>query len=130
MNLAVSATAMTAITPAWTGSVTTRSAASGTLVAMRARCFIGRAPRGFQQGRIQSEGARMNVSLSADLEKRVQEELASGRYHDPSQLVEEAVHYFLEQRLRGQERLDALRRIGRAVDEAGLYERVLVPGRE
>ena len=33
-NLAVSATAITAMTPAWTGSVTTRSAASGTLPAM------------------------------------------------------------------------------------------------
>ena len=33
-NLAVSATAMTAMTPAWTGSLTTRSAASGTLPAM------------------------------------------------------------------------------------------------
>ena len=33
-NLAVSATAITAITPAWTGSLTTRSAASGTLPAM------------------------------------------------------------------------------------------------
>src|SRR5688572_24102851 len=33
-NLAVSATAMTAITPAWTGSLTTRSAASGTLPTM------------------------------------------------------------------------------------------------
>ena len=33
-NLAVSATAMTAITPAWTGSLTTRSAASGTLPAI------------------------------------------------------------------------------------------------
>src|SRR5688572_21178095 len=33
-NFAVSATAITAMTPAWTGSVTTRSAASGTLPAM------------------------------------------------------------------------------------------------
>jgi len=34
VNLAVSATAITAMTPACTGSVTTRSAASGTLPAM------------------------------------------------------------------------------------------------
>src|SRR5262245_31917737 len=33
-NLAVSATAITAITPAWTGSLTTKSATSGTLPAM------------------------------------------------------------------------------------------------
>jgi Arc/MetJ-type ribon-helix-helix transcriptional regulator len=70
----------------------------------------------------------MNVTLSSDLEKRVEQELASGRYQDPSQLIEEAVDCFLEQRQRGQERLEALRRIGQAVDEAGLYERVLVPG--
>ena len=31
---------------------------------------------------------------------------------------------------RGRRRLDAVRRIGRAVDEAGLYERVLVPYQE
>lgn len=72
----------------------------------------------------------MNVSLSADLEKRVQEELASGRYQDPDQLIEDAVRHFLEQRQRGQRRLDALRRVGQAVDQAGLYEQVLVPGRE
>jgi ABC-type antimicrobial peptide transport system ATPase subunit len=34
----------------------------------------------------------------------------------------------LDERQRAQRRLDALRRIGRAVDEAGLYERVLIPG--
>ena len=72
----------------------------------------------------------MTVTLSADVEKRLAQELASGRYQDPSQLVEEAVNYFLRQRERGQRRLDALRRIGRAVDEAGLYEQVLVPGQE
>jgi len=72
----------------------------------------------------------MTVTLSADLEKRLAQELASGHYQDPSQLVEQALSYFLEQRERGQRRLDALRRIGRAVDEAVLYERVLVPGGE
>jgi Arc/MetJ-type ribon-helix-helix transcriptional regulator len=64
------------------------------------------------------------------LEKRVREELASGRYQDPDQLFEEALRQFLEQRVRGQRRLDALRRVGQAVDRAGLYDRVFVPGQE
>lgn len=72
----------------------------------------------------------MDVRLPADLTRQVERELASGRYENSDQLIEEAVRYFLDERERGQRRLDALRRIGRAVDEAGLYERVLVPGRE
>jgi Arc/MetJ-type ribon-helix-helix transcriptional regulator len=72
----------------------------------------------------------MDVRLPADLTRQVERELASGRYENSDQLIEEAVRYFLDERERGQRRLDALRRIGQAVDEAGLYERVLVPGRE
>jgi hypothetical protein len=41
-----------------------------------------------------------------------------------------AVRQFFDERQRGQQRLDALRRIGQAVDQAGLYERVLLPSRE
>jgi hypothetical protein len=41
------------------------------------------------------------------------------------QFVETAVVYFLDQRQHSQERLEALRRLGQAVDDAGLYERVL-----
>ena len=37
---------------------------------------------------------------------------------------------FLDERQRAQRRLDALRRIGQVVDQAGLYERVLVPYQE
>ena len=56
--------------------------------------------------------------------------LASGRYRSPDELIEQAVRHFLDDRQRGQRRLDALRRIGQAVDQAGLYERVLLPSQE
>ena len=69
----------------------------------------------------------MQVMLSADLTKQVEQELASGRYGSADQLIEEAVRHLLEERDRGQRRLESLRRIGEAVDQAGLYERVLVP---
>jgi Arc/MetJ-type ribon-helix-helix transcriptional regulator len=72
----------------------------------------------------------MEVTLPADLRKQVEQELASGRYHGSDELIEQAVRYFFDERQRGQRRLDALRRIGQAVDQAGLYERVLVPGQE
>jgi Arc/MetJ-type ribon-helix-helix transcriptional regulator len=72
----------------------------------------------------------MDVRLSADLTRQVEQELASGRFHSPDDLIEQAVRRFLDERQRAQRRLDALRRIGRAVDEAGLYERVSIPGRE
>ena len=72
----------------------------------------------------------MDVTLPADLTKQVEQELASGRYQSRDELFEQAVRHFLDDRQRGQRRLDALRRIGQAVDQAGLYERVLVPGQE
>lgn len=69
----------------------------------------------------------MEVTLPADLRKQVEQELASGRYHSPDELIEQAVRHFLDESQRGQRRLDALRRIGQAVDQVGLYERVLTP---
>lgn len=72
----------------------------------------------------------MDVTLPADLKCQVEQELASGHYQSSDELIEQAVRYFLEDRQRGQRRLDALRRIGQAVDQAGLYERALVPGQE
>ena len=72
----------------------------------------------------------MEVTLPADLRKQVEEELASGRFHSPGDLIQQAVRHFLDERQRGQRRLDALRRIGQAIDEAGLYERVLIPGQK
>jgi Arc/MetJ-type ribon-helix-helix transcriptional regulator len=72
----------------------------------------------------------MDVTLPADLKGQIEQELASGRYHSSDDLIEQAVRHFLDERQRAQRRLDALRSIGRAVDEAGLYERVLIPGQE
>lgn len=69
----------------------------------------------------------MEVTLPADLRKQVEQELASGRYKSPDELIGQAVRHFLDERKRGQRRLEALRRIGQAVGEAGLYERVLIP---
>lgn len=72
----------------------------------------------------------MNFTLPADLTKQVEQELDSGCYQSSGELIEQAVRHFLDERQRGQRRLNALRRIGQAVDQAGLYERVLVPGQE
>ncbi|MGC9947671.1 MAG: hypothetical protein ABSF64_15005 [Bryobacteraceae bacterium] len=72
----------------------------------------------------------MNVNLSPEIEKRVKDELAAGQYRDANQFVETAVQYFLDQCQSRQHRIDALRRIGQAVDDAGLYDRVLAPSRE
>jgi Arc/MetJ-type ribon-helix-helix transcriptional regulator len=72
----------------------------------------------------------MDVTLPADLTKQLEQELASGNYRSCDELIEQAVRRFFDERERGQQRLDALRRIGQAVDEAGLYERVLLPGQQ
>jgi Arc/MetJ-type ribon-helix-helix transcriptional regulator len=69
----------------------------------------------------------MDVTLPADLSRQVDQELASGRYQSRDELIEQAIRHFFDERQRGQRRLDALRGIGQAVDEAGLYERVLIP---
>ena len=72
----------------------------------------------------------MEVSLSPDLRAQVERELASGHYQSSDELFERAVRHFLDEQQRGERRLAALRSIGRAVDDAGLYERVLVPVQE
>jgi Arc/MetJ-type ribon-helix-helix transcriptional regulator len=69
----------------------------------------------------------MEVTLPADLSKQLDQELASGQYQSRDELIQQAVRQFLDERQRGQRRLDALRQIGDAVDQAGLYERVLIP---
>src|ERR1017187_3230910 len=68
----------------------------------------------------------MDVALPADLRKQVGQELASGRYWPRADLIEQAIRHFPDHRQRGQRRLDALRRIGQEVDQAGLYERGMV----
>src|ERR1035437_9427200 len=92
--------------------------------------FAGSIPRGPVCRKIGTRGTAMNVNLSPEIESRVKDELAAGQYRDLDQFVETAVQYFLDQRQRSQQRLQALRRIGQAVDAAGLYERVLVPSQE
>ena len=72
----------------------------------------------------------MEVTLPADLSQQLEQELASGRYQSRDELIEQAFRNFLDERQRGQRRLDALRRIGSAVDRAGLYERVPIPGQK
>jgi Arc/MetJ-type ribon-helix-helix transcriptional regulator len=72
----------------------------------------------------------MDVTLPADLSKQVEQELANGHYRSRDELIEQAVRRFLDESQRGRQRLDALRRIGNAVDQAGLYERVLIPSQE
>jgi Arc/MetJ-type ribon-helix-helix transcriptional regulator len=69
----------------------------------------------------------MEITLPPDLKKQVEQEFASGRYQSRDELIEQAVRHFLDERRQGQQRLDALRRIGQAVDQAGLYERALIP---
>jgi Arc/MetJ-type ribon-helix-helix transcriptional regulator len=63
-------------------------------------------------------------------EKAGRARTAGGRYRSPDELIEQAVRQFLNDRQRDQRRLGALRRIGQAVDQAGLYERVPIPGQE
>ena len=72
----------------------------------------------------------MDVRLPADLRNQVEQELANGHYRSRDELIEEAVRRFFDERQRGKQRLDALRRIGQAVDQAGLYERALIPIQE
>jgi Arc/MetJ-type ribon-helix-helix transcriptional regulator len=72
----------------------------------------------------------MDVTLPADLTKQVERELANGNYRSRDELVEQAIRHLFDERQRGQQRLDALRRIGQAVDQADLYERVSIPRRE
>lgn len=72
----------------------------------------------------------MRVTLPADLTKQVEQELANGNYRSRDELIEHAVRHLFDERQRGLQRLAALRRIGQAVDQAGLYERVLIPSQE
>jgi Arc/MetJ-type ribon-helix-helix transcriptional regulator len=64
----------------------------------------------------------MDVSLPADLRSQVEQELASGRYANSDQLITDAMRQFFDERNRDRQRHDSLRRIGQAVDDAGLYE--------
>jgi len=72
----------------------------------------------------------MNVILSPAIEARIESEVSAGRYRDRNQLIEDALRDFLDRLQRGESRAQALRRVAQAVDDAGLYERILLPDRE
>jgi Arc/MetJ-type ribon-helix-helix transcriptional regulator len=72
----------------------------------------------------------MEVSLPADLEQQLQSEVAAGRYPNASALCEQTLRQFLSEQQCGKERLEALRRLGQAVADAGLYETVLLPDKQ
>ncbi len=72
----------------------------------------------------------MEVTLPPDLTEQVRQEIASGRYRRPDDLIEIAVRHFLDETRRGHERMEAIRRIGDAVDKARLYEKTLVPDQQ
>lgn len=72
----------------------------------------------------------MDVTLPADLTKQVEREVVNGHYRSRNEFIEQAVRHFFDERQRGEQRLEALRRIGQAIDQAGLYERVFIPGQE
>ena len=69
----------------------------------------------------------MDVLSPADLSRQIEHELANGHYQSRDELIERAVRHFFDERQRGELRLNALRRLGEAVDQAGLYEQVLIP---
>jgi len=69
----------------------------------------------------------MDVNLPADLAAKLQQHLTTGRFPDANALIEQAVRRFLDEEQRSDDRLEALRRVAQAVDDAGLYERILVP---
>jgi Arc/MetJ-type ribon-helix-helix transcriptional regulator len=68
----------------------------------------------------------MNVILSPTIEERIEKEVSAGRYHDRNQLIEDALRDFLDRRQRGESRVQALRRVPQAVDDAGFTSDTLL----
>ena len=69
----------------------------------------------------------MEISLPEHLSIQIQQQIAAGRYRTADELMEEAVSLLLDEQARSKRRIESLRRIGQMVDDAGLYERVLIP---
>ena len=69
----------------------------------------------------------MEVTLPADLTTELRQRVATGQYESADALIGQAVRQFFEAEHRGQRRLNTLRRIGKAADQAGLYDGVLIP---
>lgn len=70
----------------------------------------------------------MEITLPAELRCQVEEELAAGHFRNTDELILLAVRQFLDEQRRALRRRESLRSIGDAVDRAGLYERVIIPG--
>ena len=63
----------------------------------------------------------MTLSLTPELEQRVEQEIASGEFQNSNQLIEEAVSEFLQKR-QSLRRRKALDNIASAVHAAGLRD--------
>ena len=72
----------------------------------------------------------MDITVSDALAQRIKRAVASGQYRDASQLAAQAIDRLLDQRQLGLHRVEALRRLGDAVDQAGFYDKVFVPAGE
>lgn len=71
----------------------------------------------------------MDVTLPAELVEALDKEVKAGHFRDRGELLEFALRKFLRDRATPFDRLEALNRLGKLVDEAGLYESVLIPDR-
>lgn len=69
----------------------------------------------------------MEIDLPTDLAQQLQTEVAAGRFPSASAIIEQALRRFLSEEQRGTKTLQALRRIGQAVDDAHVYERIVLP---
>lgn len=72
----------------------------------------------------------MEITLPPDLTEQVRQELAEGCYRGTDDLIEQAVRHFLEDAQRSHQRRNSLRRLGDAVDQAGLFGRILIPDQQ
>ena len=72
----------------------------------------------------------MEISLSENLSRQIEQQIASGGYRTAEELVEEAVSLLLDDRAKALLRREALDRVMQMADDAGLYERVLIPADE
>jgi Arc/MetJ-type ribon-helix-helix transcriptional regulator len=68
----------------------------------------------------------MEIQLPPELVELVEREVSSGRFPSADHLIAQALRDFFEERERENSRREALRRIGDAVDRAGLYDKVLL----
>lgn len=69
----------------------------------------------------------MDVTLSVDVTKDIEQVLAKGRHKSPDEVVANAVRYYLDELRRSEEHVEALGRIGDLLDREGLYDRTHRP---